>query len=91
MSSVSRTVQICNTRGLHARASAKLVKAAGNFEAEIRLIKDGQTVDARSIMGLLMLGAGIGSQVEIQAEGEDAPAALEAIVALIEARFDEDC
>jgi len=91
VSSVSRTVQICNTRGLHARASAKLVKAAGNFEAEIRLIKDGQTVDARSIMGLLMLGAGIGSQVEIQAEGEDAPAALEAIVALIEARFDEDC
>lgn len=91
MSSVSRTVQICNTRGLHARASAKLVKAAANFEAEIRLIKDGQAVDARSIMGLLMLGAGIGSQVEIQAEGEDAPAALEAIIALIEARFDEDC
>jgi len=91
VSSVSRTVQICNTRGLHARASAKLVKAAANFEAEIRLIKDGQAVDARSIMGLLMLGAGIGSQVEIQAEGEDAPAALEAIIALIEARFDEDC
>lgn len=90
MSAVSRTVTICNARGLHARASAKLVKAAGEFDAEIQVGKDGQFVDARSIMGLLMLGAGIGSQVEIQAEGTDAQAALEAVVALIEARFDED-
>ena len=90
MSLASRTVQICNARGLHARASAKLVKTAGEFEAEIQVIKDGQAVDARSIMGLLMLGAGIGSQVEIQAEGDDAQAALDAIVALIEGRFDEE-
>ena len=90
MSTVSRTVTICNARGLHARASAKLVRAASAFEAETNLSKDGQSVDARSIMGLLMLGAGIGSVVEISADGPDAEAAITAIVALIEARFDEE-
>ena len=90
MSAVSRTVRIVNARGLHARASAKLVKVASAFDAEIEVVKDGQAVDARSIMGLLMLGAGIGSDVEIRATGDDAQAALDAVVALIEARFDEE-
>ena len=90
MTAVTRKVTICNARGLHARASAKLVKAAAGFDAEITVGRDGQTVDARSIMGLLMLGAGIGSEVEIAADGPQAEAALETIIALIEARFDED-
>ena len=90
MSAVSRTVRIVNARGLHARASAKLVKVASAFDAEIEVVKDGQAVDARSIMGLLMLGAGIGSDVEVRATGDEAEPALEAVVALIEARFDEE-
>ncbi len=90
MSPQTRSVTICNARGLHARASAKLVKAVAEFDAEVLVSKDGQSVDARSIMGLLMLGAGLGSQVEISAEGPDAQAALEAVVGLIEARFDEE-
>jgi phosphocarrier protein len=83
-------VRICNARGLHARASAKLVKVASGFDAEVEVVKDGQAVDARSIMGLLMLGAGIGSDVEVRATGDEAQAALDAVVALIEARFDEE-
>lgn len=90
MSPQTRAVTICNARGLHARASAKLVKAVAEFDAEVLVSKDGQAVDARSIMGLLMLGAGLGSQVEISAEGPDAQAALTAVVGLIEARFDEE-
>ncbi len=85
-----RTVEIVNRRGLHARASAKFVRLASGFDAEVRVSKDGQTVDARSIMGLMMLAAGPGCCVEIEAEGPDAEAALEALQALIAARFDED-
>ena len=87
---VVRTVEIVNERGLHARASAKFVKVAGGFDAEVRVSKDGQTVDARSIMGLMMLAAGIGSSIEITAEGPAAQDALEALVALVSNRFDED-
>lgn len=90
MTGQSRTVQITNARGLHARASAKLVKTATAFDAEIKVSRDGQTVDAQSIMGLLMLGAGVGSEIMIYAEGPDSEAALAAVVALIEARFDEE-
>lgn len=90
MTTVTRSVRIANARGLHARASAKLVKVASEFDAEIEVSKDGQAVDARSIMGLLMLGAGIGSDVEVRANGDDAQAALDAVVALIEDRFGED-
>lgn len=90
MSAASRVVPITNARGLHARASAKLVKAVSEFDAEVQVIKDGQAVDARSIMGLLMLGAGIGSEVEVRAEGAQADEALAAVVALIEARFHEE-
>lgn len=81
---------ICNTRGLHARASAKFVKLASSFEAEIQVIREGVGVEARSIMGLLMLGAGNGSSIEIAAEGADAAAAVEALAELVARRFDED-
>ncbi len=84
------SVGICNTRGLHARASAKFVKLASSFEAEIQVTRDGSTVDARSIMGLLMLGAGNGCAIDIKAEGPDAQAAVEALTDLVERRFEED-
>ena len=85
-----RTVEIINERGLHARASAKFVKLAGGFDAEVTVSRDGQTVDARSIMGLMMLAAGPGSTIEISADGAEAGPAVEALVGLVEARFDED-
>ena len=88
--SPSRTVEIINERGLHARASAKFVKVASGFDAEVMVSRDGQTVDARSIMGLMMLAAGIGSTIDIVAEGPEAEAALDALSALIANRFDED-
>jgi phosphocarrier protein HPr len=88
--SVTRTVDICNARGLHARASAKFVKLASTFDAEVTVSRDGTTVDARSIMGLMMLAAGPGCQVEIAAEGPEAAPAVEALAQLVEARFDED-
>lgn len=88
--SPSRTVEIINERGLHARASAKFVKVASGFDAEVTVSRDGQTVDARSIMGLMMLAAGIGSTIDIAAEGPEAEAALDALDALIANRFDED-
>ena len=87
---VTRSVDICNARGLHARASAKFVKLASTFDAEVTVSRDGTTVDARSIMGLMMLAAGPGCQVEIAAEGPEAAPAVEALVLLVEARFDED-
>jgi phosphocarrier protein HPr len=86
----SATADICNQRGLHARASAKFVKLASSFDSEITVTRDGQTVDARSIMGLLMLGAGNGCGIEINAEGPDADEAIKALVALVEGRFEED-
>ena len=88
--SASRTVEILNERGLHARASAKFVKVASGFDAEVTVSRDGQTVDARSIMGLMMLAAGIGSTIDIAAEGPEAEQALDALAALIAARFDEE-
>ena len=84
------TVDICNERGLHARASAKFVKLASSFESAIRVMRDGQSVDARSIMGLLMLGAGPGCTIEVEAEGPDATAAVQALTELVAGRFDED-
>ncbi len=88
--SAARTVEICNARGLHARASAKFVKLASTFDADVSVSRDGQTVDARSIMGLMMLAAGPGSSIDIAAEGPEAQPAVEALVELVEARFDED-
>jgi phosphocarrier protein len=85
-----RSVEIVNERGLHARASAKFVKLAGTFDAEVTVSKDGATVDARSIMGLMMLAAGPGSTIAIRAEGNDASAAVDALVRLVSNRFEED-
>ena len=85
-----RTVDICNARGLHARASAKFVKLASAFDAEVKVCRDGQTVDARSIMGLMMLAAGPGCEIEITAEGPEAENAVSALSELVEGRFDED-
>ncbi len=86
----TRTVEICNERGLHARASAKFVKMSGEFDAEVTVSRDGQTVDARSIMGLMMLAAGPGCSIDIQAEGPEAEAAVAALAELVLARFDEE-
>ncbi len=88
--SAQAVLNICNQRGLHARASAKFVKLASEFESEIQVTRDGVTVDARSIMGLLMLGAGIGCGVEVKAEGPDAAQAVAALTDLVARRFDED-
>ena len=85
-----RTVRIVNSRGLHARAAAKLVAVAERFSACINVSRHGQTVPACSIMGLMMLGAGQGSEVVVDAEGWDAKEALEAVCGLIEAGFHED-
>jgi phosphocarrier protein len=90
MSEANRTVEIVNKKGLHARASAKFVKLASTFEAEVRVSKDGQTVDARSIMGLMMLAAAIGCCIEIEADGEQATEAVDALAGLVAARFEED-
>jgi phosphocarrier protein len=86
---VTRDVGIVNRRGLHARAAAKLVTLAERFSASVDVAKDGQSVSARSIMGLMMLGAGPGSTVRLSAEGFDAKEALDAVAALIEAGFHE--
>jgi phosphocarrier protein len=86
---VSRDVGIVNRRGLHARAAAKLVTLAEKFSASVEVAKDGQSVSARSIMGLMMLGAAPGSTVRLTAEGFDSKEALDAIADLIEAGFHE--
>ena len=86
---LSRILTICNRRGLHARAAAKFVSTAERFGASVEVAKDGQTVSARSIMGLMMLGAGQGSSIELRAEGWDAKEAMDALVALVEAGFNE--
>jgi phosphocarrier protein HPr len=84
------TAHICNTRGLHARASAKFVKLASTFDAQVHVTRDCVTVNALSIMGLLMLGAGNGSTIDISAEGAEAEAALAGLVDLVARKFDED-
>ncbi len=84
------TVEIVNERGLHARASAKFVKLAGTFESQVNVTRDDQTVDALSIMGLMMLAAGPGSMIEIVADGPDAEAAAAALAHLVTSRFEED-
>ena len=87
---LSAIAEITNKRGLHARASAKVVEAAARFESEITIIKDEQRVNARSIMGLMMLAASMGSQIGLEAVGPDADAAMTAMLALIEAKFGEE-
>jgi phosphocarrier protein len=83
-------VTICNQRGLHARASAKFVAEAGRFDARVTLSRDGEQVQADSIMELLMLAAGPGARITISAEGPEAQAALDALAALVECGFEEN-
>jgi phosphocarrier protein HPr len=90
MTTLHASATIRNKRGLHARASAKIVEASARFQSEIHIIKDGTAVNGRSIMGLMMLAASIGSEVEITAEGPDAAEAMKAILALVEAKFGEE-
>jgi len=85
-----RTLKIINSRGLHARAAAKLVAVAERYSACLNVSRAGQSVPACSIMGLMMLGAGQGSEVTLDAEGWDAREALDAVAGLIEAGFHED-
>ncbi len=84
-------VIIRNVKGLHARASAKFVKCAESYNATVTVTREGQTVGGTSIMGLMMLAAGPGSELHITAIGPQGPEALEALVKLVEAGFDEDC
>ena len=86
----SACVEIVNERGLHARASARFVKLAGAFEAEVRVTRDDQTVDALSIMGLMMLAAGPGATIAISAQGRQAAEAVAALARLVENRFEEE-
>ncbi|MDF1793749.1 MAG: HPr family phosphocarrier protein [Thalassobaculaceae bacterium] len=90
MPTEERKLLITNKRGLHARAAAKFVKCAGNFDAEIDVEKDGQTVSGRSIMGLMMLAAAPGCSILVRTSGSDAGAAMDAIAHLVESKFDED-
>ena len=82
-------VEIVNKLGLHARASAKLTQVASGFKCEVWLLRNGRRVNAKSIMGVMMLAAGKGSTITIDAEGEDAEAALAALRKLIADKFDE--
>lgn len=86
---LSRVVKITNKRGLHARAAARFVALAERFGASVDVLRDGQSVSARSIMGLMMLGAGPGAEIELRAEGWDAKEALEALAGLVESGFNE--
>ena len=87
--SLTADVTICNARGLHARASAQFVKCAEKFDAEVHVSRDGQTVGGTSIMGLMMLAAAKGSAIEITVSGPQARDALDALIALVEAGFNE--
>ncbi len=83
------TVTICNKRGLHARAAARFVKLAWQFDAEVLVAKNGAAVSGRSIMGLMMLAAGPGTAIELHATGPEAERAITALAALISGGFDE--
>ena len=83
-------VVICNRKGLHARASAKFVKLAETFNANVLVTRDGQTVGGTSIMGLMMLGASTGTKIHLAADGPEAAEALAALIALVVDGFGED-
>jgi phosphocarrier protein HPr len=87
---IERTAEIVNRLGLHARAAAKLVHTAGAFESRVTLAKDGEEVDAKSILGILLMAAAQGSAVVVRSEGPDEQAAMDAVLALIANRFDEE-
>lgn len=85
-----RQVKICNQKGLHARAAARFVKTAAQFDAEVTVRKNGNSVSGRSIMGLMMLAAASGTVIELTATGREAETAVATLARLIECKFDED-
>lgn len=87
---IEQEVEIVNRLGLHARAAAKLVHTANRFDSGVWLLKDGEEVDAKSILGILLLAAAQGSLVTVRCDGDDEQAALGAVIALIEDRFEEE-
>lgn len=87
---VTETITIQNSKGLHARAAAKFVECVGRYDAEVTVTKDQSSVGGTSIMGLMMLAASPGSEIEISARGTDATRSVAALVRLIENKFDED-
>ncbi|ASP19421.1 phosphocarrier protein NPr [Antarctobacter heliothermus] len=89
--SVNRALKIVNEKGLHARASAKLVEVVEGFDATAEVARDGMSASGDSIMGLLMLAAAKGSTIEVQTSGPDAEALADAVEALVADRFGEDC
>ena len=88
---VTRQLEIVNEKGLHARASAKLVEVVEGFDASAEVSRDGMSASGDSIMGLLMLAASKGSTIEVQTSGPDAEALADAVSALVADRFGEDC
>jgi phosphocarrier protein HPr len=86
---IRTSITISNRLGLHARASAKLTKLATSFKSEVFMSRNGRKVNAKSIMGVMMLAAGMGAEVEIETEGEDEQAAMDALRALIDDKFGE--
>jgi phosphocarrier protein HPr len=86
---IKRTIQVSNKLGLHARASAKLTQMASRFQASVWIARNGRRVNAKSIMGVMMLAAGLGSTVELETDGVDEVAAIDALEALFTNKFDE--
>ena len=86
---IKQSVTISNKLGLHARASAKLTKLAGSFKCEVHLARGERRINAKSIMGVMMLAAGLGSEVVVETDGADERAAIDALVALVNDKFGE--
>ena len=87
---VARELPIVNKKGLHARASAKFVQVVEQFQADVKVTRGGESVSGNSIMGLMMLSAGPGTSIAVEASGADAQAVLDALTALVESRFGEE-
>ena len=88
---IEREAEIVNRLGLHARAAAKMVHTAGRYQSQVTLVRDGEVVDAKSILGLMLLAAAQGSKVTVVCEGADEEAAMAGVLELIANRFDEEC
>lgn len=86
----TQDIQIINRLGLHARAATKLVQTASQYSSEVHIVKDGQRVSGKSILGVMMLAAAKGSKIIIETDGEDQDQALAALVSLVNERFGED-
>ena len=86
---IKKNITITNKLGLHARASAKLTKLAGSFQCEVHMSRNGRRINAKSIMGVMMLAAGMGAEIEIETDGADEEAAMAALRALIDDKFGE--